>query len=63
MMMLKWARLQLLYWMVPLITSLHCKEILSNGPGYEVSYLLTSNLPNMPSKPDKLKVAGPKKTQ
>ena len=54
MMMLKWAKLQLLYWKVPLTTGFQCKVILSNGAGYEVSSSFTSNLPIMLSKPDKL---------
>ena len=53
MMILKWAKLLLLCWKVPFIIGLQYRAILSNGPGYEVSYSLTSNLPIMPSKPDK----------
>ena len=54
MIILKWVRLQLLYWKVLLINGFKCKTILSNRPGYEVSSLLTSNLLIMPIKPDKL---------
>ena len=53
-MMVKWAKLQLPYYKVPLTTGFQCKATLSNGPGYEVSSLLTSNLLIIPLKPDKL---------
>ena len=52
-MMIKWARLLLFFKKVQPITGLQYKAILSNGPGYKVSSLLTSNLPIMPLKPDK----------
>ena len=52
-MMLKWAKLLLLFWKVPFITGSQYREILSNEPGYEASYLLTSNLLIMPLKLDK----------
>ena len=37
---------------VPLISDLLYRAILSNGPGYEASYLLTSTLLIIPSKLD-----------
>ena len=51
-MILKWVKLLLSCWKAQLIT-LQYREILSNGPDYEVSSSFTLNLLTMPLKPDK----------
>ena len=53
-MMLKWVKLLFLCYKVQLITGSQYKAILSNGPGYKVSYSFTSKLLIMLLKLDKL---------